>query len=132
MLRIAESGRSGERYILGGGYAELGEIVANLGALTGTKPPKMRIPYLGALAFAAAAETWSRITRTPSVISLAAIRLMNARLAVTSAKAQRELGVTFRPFATTLADTVAWTKASLAHRSNPASPTLSGSARQTA
>jgi dihydroflavonol-4-reductase len=116
MLRIAESGRSGERYILSGDYAELGDVVANLSALTGTKPPKMRIPYLGALAFAAAAETWSRITRTPSVISLAAIRLMNARLAVTSAKAQRELGVTFRPFATTLADTVAWTKESLAHR----------------
>ncbi len=89
-------------------------------------------PSIGALAFAAAAEILSRITRTASVITLAGIRLMAARLAVTSAKAQRELGVTFRPFAATLADTVAWTKASLADRSNPPSPAISGSARQTA
>jgi dihydroflavonol-4-reductase len=132
MLRIAESGRTGERYILSGDYTELGEIVISLAALTGNKPPKMRIPYVGALALAVAAETWSRITRTASVITLAGIRLMAARLAVTSAKAQRELGVTFRPFAATLADTVAWTKESLAHKSNPASPAVSGPARQTA
>jgi len=36
--------------------------------------------------------------------------LMNARLRVTSAKAEKELGVTFRPFAVTLADTVSWAR----------------------
>lgn len=132
MLRIAEAGRSGERYILSGGFLELSELLANLAVLTATRPPKLRIPYVGALAFAAAAETWSRITGRPSAISLAAIRLMNARLAVTSAKAQRELGVTFRPFAVTLADAVAWIKANLPEKSNPASPALSGSVRRTA
>lgn len=131
MVRIAEAGRSGERYILGGEFAELGEIMSSLGRLTGTRPPKLRIRYVGALAFAATAETWSRITGKPSVVSLAAIRLMNARLAVTSAKAQRELGATFRPFAVTLADTVAWTKASLESKSTPEAPALAGSARQT-
>jgi hypothetical protein len=38
------------------------------------------------------------------------IRLMNACLAVTAMKAQRELGVTFRPFEDTLADTAAWAR----------------------
>lgn len=113
MLRIAEVGRSGERYILSGRFAELAEIVTVLSVLTAGKAPKMRIPFAGAMALAAGAETWSRITRQPSALSLDGIRLMNARLAVTAAKARRELGVTFRPFEDTLADTVAWAKTRL-------------------
>ena len=113
MLRIAEAGRSGERYILSGRFAELAEIITILSQLTASKVPTMRLPFAGALALAAGAETWSRITHRPSPLSLEGIRLMNARLTVTAAKAQRELGITFRPFEETLADTVAWTKASL-------------------
>jgi dihydroflavonol-4-reductase len=113
MLRIAEAGRSGERYILSGRYVDLGEILKGLAALTAGKAPQMRIPFAGALAVAAFAETWSRITRKSSPITLEGIRLMNARLAVTAAKAERELGITFRPFEETLADTVAWTRTRL-------------------
>jgi dihydroflavonol-4-reductase len=113
MLRMAEAGRSGERYILSGPFAELGRILAGLGALTGAKAPTRRIPYQGALALAAAAELWSRITGNANVMSLEGIRIMNARLAVTAAKAARELGVTFRPFDDTLADTVAWMRTRL-------------------
>jgi len=123
MLRVAQSGRSGERYILSGEFAELGEIVAALGKLIGAKAPKIRMPYWGALAFAAASETWSRITGAQSVVSVEAIRLMNARLAVTSAKAQKELAVTFRPFSDTLADTVAWVRDNLVVKKNQAAPT---------
>ena len=113
MLRIAEAGRSGERYILSGRFAELGEIITTLSLLTAVKPPTMRLPFVGAMALAAVAQTWSRLTRQTSPLSLEGIRLMNARLAVTAAKAQRELGTTFRPFEDTLADTVAWTKTRL-------------------
>jgi dihydroflavonol-4-reductase len=111
MLRIAAAGRSGERYILSGRFVDLGGILAGLAALTAAKAPKMRIPFAGALMLALVAETWSRITGKPSVMSVDGVRLMNARLAVTAAKAQRELGVTFRPLEDTLADTVAWAAA---------------------
>jgi dihydroflavonol-4-reductase len=113
MLRVAEMGRSGERYILSARFAELGEIVTRLAILSQGKPPKVRIPFAGAMALAAFAETWSRVTHKPTPLSIEGIRLMNARLAVTAAKAQRELGVTFRPFEDTLADCVAWAKARL-------------------
>jgi len=113
MLRIAEIGRSGERYILSGRFVELAEIVAGLATLTDQKAPQLRLPFPAALALAAGAETWSRITRQPSALSIEGIRLMNACLAVTAEKAQRELGVTFRPFEDTLADTVAWSKTRL-------------------
>lgn len=108
MLRIAESGRSGERYILSGPLVELGDIMKELAALTGAREPKIRIPFPAAIAFAAAAETWSRITGTPSPMSVEGLRLMNARHAVTAAKAKRELGVSFRPFRDTLTDATAW------------------------
>jgi len=110
MLRIAEVGRSGERYILSGDFADLESIVRKLAVATGAKAPGARLPFAGALVMAAFAETWSRLTGTPSVMSLEGIRLMNARLAVTAARAQRELGVTFRPFENTLADAVAWSE----------------------
>lgn len=113
MLRIAEAGRTGERYILSGRFAELGEIVSQLVALTGGKAPTLRIPLVGALAIAAVAETWSRITGRPSVMSLEGIRFMNARMEVTAAKAQRELGVSFRPFELTVADAVKWARVRL-------------------
>lgn len=108
MLRIAESGRSGERYILSGGFAELAEILSSPAALTGRKPPTRRIPFAVAVALATVFETWSRITGRAGPMSVEGIRLMNARPCVTSAKAQNELGATFRPFAITLADTVSW------------------------
>jgi dihydroflavonol-4-reductase len=131
MLRIAEIGRSGEQYILSGGFAELADTIANLATLTGAKPPKRRIPFAAAVALATAAETWSRITGTTSPMSVEAIRLMNARLSVTSAKAGKELGVTFRPFAVTLADTVAWARTRL-HEKSDRRPLLSASKQTTA
>jgi dihydroflavonol-4-reductase len=117
MLRIAEVGRAGERYILSGRFLDLEEIIRKLAAATGVKAPTARLPFAGALVLAALAETWSRFTGKPSVMSLESIRLMNARLAVTAAKAERELGVTFRPFGHTLADSVAWADARL-HKSD--------------
>ena len=119
MLRIAESGRSGERYILSGRFVDLGEILAGLALLTAGKAATMRIPFAGMLSIAAVAETWSRITGQSSPITREGIRLMNARLAVSAAKAERELGVTFRPFEQTLADTVAWTKSRLQEQGTP-------------
>jgi dihydroflavonol-4-reductase len=114
MLRIAASGRSGERYILSGPFVNLGDILTMLAALTGNDPPRIRIVFAGALTIAALAETWSRLTGNANVTSVEGIRLMNARIAVSAAKAERKLGATFRPFRETLADAVAWLETRLA------------------
>jgi hypothetical protein len=58
-------------------------------------------------------------------MSLESIRLMNARLAVTAAKAERELGLTFRPFERTLTDAVVWAKTRL-HESVATTPATPG------
>jgi dihydroflavonol-4-reductase len=132
MLHIAQIGRSGERYILSGGFAELADIVANLAALTGGKLPKRRISFMAAIALATAAETWSRITGNDSLMSVEAIRLMNARLCVTAAKADKELGVTFREFPVTLADTVASARTTLQGEAERRQVTLSASSQKPA
>ena len=49
MLHMVQGGRSGERYILSGGYVEFGEIIANLALLTGTRRPKTKMPFAAAL-----------------------------------------------------------------------------------
>jgi dihydroflavonol-4-reductase len=131
-LRIAQVGRPGERYILSGGFAEPADIVANLAALTGVKPPKRRIPFRAAIALATAAETWSRITRNECPMSVKAIRLMNARLRVTAVKAEKELGATFRRLPVTLADTVAWARTRLQEGADQRQLTLSAPRQKTA
>ncbi|MGH7163813.1 MAG: hypothetical protein ACREID_10050, partial [Planctomycetota bacterium] len=54
---------------------------------------------------------WARVTGADARVSIAAVRMMNARLRVSSAKAERELGWRHRPLLQTLADEVAWYRA---------------------
>jgi CBS domain-containing protein len=65
-------------------------------------------------------------------MSVEAIRLMNARLSVTSAKADKELGVTFRPVTVTLEDTVSYARASLQEKTTLGALVLSASQQKTA
>jgi len=132
MVRVAEIGRSGERYILSGDFAELADIISKLAALTGARPPKGRIPFAAAVALATAAQTWSRLRGTTSPMSVEAIRLMNAHLGVTSAKAGKDLGVTFRAFTATLADSVLWAMTRVQENSRRSVPVLSTAKQKTA
>jgi dihydroflavonol-4-reductase len=111
MVRAAERGRPGERYILGGTYYSLAEVLQLLGTVTGIPAPTLAIPYGVAFTIAALAETWARLTGTPTVMTVEGVRTLAAALSVSSARAQRELGATFRPFEDTLRDTVAWIRA---------------------
>jgi dihydroflavonol-4-reductase len=113
MLRVAEVGRSGEQYILSSRYVDLAELIGLLAAATGQPAPNGRIPYSLAWILASLAEGWSRVSGRPSSMSSEAVQLMNARLAVSAAKAERELGASFRPFADTIAETVAWLRTRL-------------------
>ncbi|OLC72443.1 MAG: hypothetical protein AUG04_11915 [Deltaproteobacteria bacterium 13_1_20CM_2_69_21] len=61
-----------------------------------------------ALVYAAVSQTWAKITGGKTLVTLQAVRMMQARLAVTSAKAEQELGWKRRPLRETLADEVAW------------------------
>lgn len=111
MISAAERGRPGEKYILGGDFVTLGDVIRMLEQVSGQPGPRRRIPYPVALGYAAFSELWARLTGAQSLVSLEGVRMMQARLAVTSAKAEQELGWKHRTLRETLADEVAWYRA---------------------
>ena len=107
-ITAAHLGKSGERYILSGGYYDFTDVLATLERVTGVPSPKRKIPYALSLAVGAGAETWARLTGTTALVTLAGVRTLHAKNAVRSDKAILELSASFRPFEETVRDEVAW------------------------
>jgi dihydroflavonol-4-reductase len=107
-LAAMDRGRIGERYILGGQDAPLGEILAEIAALVGRRPPTLKIPRAPLFPLAYAAEAIAQITRKEPFVTADSLRMAKYRMYFTSAKAERELGYHARPYREALADAVAW------------------------
>jgi len=92
-IAALEKGRSGERYILGGENLTLKQILDKLAAITGLPSPRVRVPYVMALATGVVDEmiTGRLLGREPRA-TIDAVRMGRKRMFVTSAKAERELG----------------------------------------
>lgn len=108
MMRAATRGRAGERYILGGQFLTIADVLGTLEHVTKVPAPRLHIPYPVALAFAAMNQTWARMTGRDTLITLEGVRIMQARLRVSSAKAEADLGWRTRSMTETLRDEVAW------------------------
>src|SRR6266403_737874 len=94
-LAALEKGRSGERYILGGENLTLKQILDKLAAITGLPSPKVRVPYVVALATGVVDEvvTGHILGREPRA-TIDAVRMGRKKMFVSCAKAERELGWT--------------------------------------
>jgi dihydroflavonol-4-reductase len=108
MIRAALHGRPGNNYILGGPFTTIENVAATLAQVTGLPAPRVRIPYPIAWAYATLAQAWARITGGQTLVTVAAVQMMHARLRVSSNKALRELRWRYRPLSETLRDEVAW------------------------
>ncbi|MDX1994611.1 MAG: SDR family oxidoreductase [bacterium] len=108
MINAVERGRSGERYIIGGRYYDMGTIAKTVEKVSGVPAPKFHFPYPILLAFARLSETMARLRGTETLITVEGVKTLADPIKVSSAKAERELGVTFRPLEDTLRDEVAW------------------------
>ena len=88
-----EKGIPGQRYILGGENLTLKQILDKLAAITGLAAPKIRLPYVFALA-AGAGDTLvsGRLLHREPRVTLDAVRMGRKKMWVSSEKAQRELG----------------------------------------
>jgi dihydroflavonol-4-reductase len=107
-LLAAESGKIGERYILGGQDVSLAEILREIARLVGRKPPTVQLPVAPLFPLAWLAELGGRITGREPFLTLDSLRMSRHRMFYTSAKAERELGYTARPYREALRDAVAW------------------------
>jgi dihydroflavonol-4-reductase len=97
-----------EKYIVGGHFLEMHEIMGHLEAVTGVRGPRWTIPFAVLLAYGHASEAWARATGGAPLITPLAVRTMAARIALDSSKARRELGLSFRDVRQTFADSAAW------------------------
>jgi dihydroflavonol-4-reductase len=112
MINAVERGRSGERYIVSRGeFVTLARILELLEHVSGVPGPRLRIPFAVTLIYAWLSELYSRITGRPVLVTLNGVRTLQHPRVTSSAKAQRELGASFRPLAETLRDEVAWFRA---------------------
>jgi dihydroflavonol-4-reductase len=107
-----EKGRSGERYILGGENLTLKQILDKLAAITGLPSPKIRVPYVMALATGVVDEivTGRMLGREPRA-TIDAVRMGRKKMFVSSAKAERELGWKIVPVDGALRRAAEWFRA---------------------
>jgi len=105
----AESGRVGERYILGGENVTMKKLLELLSEITGLPAPRVRIPYGPILALSYVNAAVCRVVpgRTPRMTP-ETIRMSRHPMYFDSAKAVRELGFPQTPAKTALAKAVAW------------------------
>jgi dihydroflavonol-4-reductase len=101
-------GRTGERYILGGRDMTLEQILGEIARIVGRKPPRIRLPYGLVLPMAYVAEGMARISGRTGRLTLEGLRMSRKRMFFSSAKAERDLGYSWRPPADAFEDAVRW------------------------
>ncbi len=106
IVRALERGKPGERYILGGDNLSVRELAALCLELLGQRKTIVNVPNT-------ILEGITRVARTlrlPLPYNPHVVPYATKFWFMSSAKAQRDLGVTFRPARETLAPTLAWLK----------------------
>jgi len=98
-------GRVGEAYVLGGHNLEMREMILRTCALAGVRPPP-RVPLALALATAAAQEALAKLRGGRAATTRDLVRSASLYTFVSSAKAERELGYSIRPFDEMLRETL--------------------------
>lgn len=108
-IAALDKGRSGERYILGGENLTLKQILDKLAAITGLPSPRIRVPYVMALATGVVDEiVTGRIRGKEPRATIDAVRMGRKKMFVSSGKAERELGWNCVPVDDALRCAVEW------------------------
>jgi dihydroflavonol-4-reductase len=108
MIAAMEKGKDGGKYIVAGEFYTIEELLRELERVSGVSAPKRRIPHAVVMTFAFIQEVVGRLTGREVLMTREGVRTVSACYRVSSAKARRELGVTFRPLEETFRDVVGW------------------------
>ena len=103
-----QKGRIGERYILGGQDVLLGDMLREIARRVGRPPPRLRLPRQLIFPIAYGAEAIAHFTGREPFVTTTGLRLAKDHMFFTSAKAERELGYTARPYGEAVAEAIAW------------------------
>ncbi len=108
MVRAVEVGKSGERFIIGGRSVKVTEVVRVLEKISGVPAPRVRLSFPVATVIAGVAETVAKFTHQPPALTHDVVEILREDFGASSARAEREFGIDFRPIEETLRDMVEW------------------------
>jgi dihydroflavonol-4-reductase len=110
-LLAAESGRIGERYILGGRNLTLKEMLDMLAAISGLPAPRWKFPHALAYVAACVDTLVSGALRREPQIPLEGVRMARHKMFVDASKATRDLGFSPGPIEGALERAIRWYEA---------------------
>jgi dihydroflavonol-4-reductase len=104
-----ERGEPRRRYLVGGDNLSFDELWAKLGAISGRRPPRGRMPHAAALIAALVDEARCRVVSgAQPVVPLEGVRMARHHMYVESHRARDELGVVTSSVDVALEDSVRW------------------------
>jgi dihydroflavonol-4-reductase len=110
-LLVADKGKVGERYLLGGENLTLKAMLDMLGKITGLHAPSLKIPHGLALGVAYANTVFSRLLGREPGIPIEGVKIARHMMFVDCSRAQRELGFKAGPVSAALERAVRWYEA---------------------
>src|SRR5271168_3392166 len=110
-LLVAEKGKVGQRYLLGGQNLTLKQMLDLLAKITGLPAPSLKIPHGVALGAAYASTIFSRLLGKEPGIPIEGVKIAQHKMFVDCARSQRELGFKAGPIAAALERAVRWYEA---------------------
>jgi dihydroflavonol-4-reductase len=110
-LLVAEKGKVGERYLLGGENLTLKAMLDTLASITGLRAPLLKIPHGLALGVAYANTAFSRLIGREPGIPVEGVKIARHMMFVDCSRAKRELGFQAGPVSAALERAVRWYEA---------------------
>jgi dihydroflavonol-4-reductase len=108
-LLAFEKGQIGARYILGGEDLSLRDILTEIAAIVGRKPPRISLPRGPLFPLAYATEWLAKLRNSGEpMLTVDSLRMSRKRMFFSSAKAEKQLGYTARPALEALQDAIRW------------------------
>ena len=107
-LLVAEKGKVGERYLLGGENMTLKQLLDALAKITGLAAPSLKIPHGLALSVAYINTMFSRLVGREPQIPVEGVKIARHNMFVDVSRAQRELGFQPGSVAAALERAVRW------------------------
>jgi dihydroflavonol-4-reductase len=108
MILVAEKGRTGQRYILGGENLTYGEITQRIARIAGVKAPGWYVPRALAAPLGWIGDFREAVGGTPLITSTTVGFAYCPDFVFSSEKARRELGYTNGPLDGAIRDAIEW------------------------
>jgi dihydroflavonol-4-reductase len=111
LIRVAERGTRGARYIAAGKPMTMAEVFATLEKISGVPAPRNKVPMAALYLIGGLSELQARLTGSPALLSWATVQLIaheGSRNKYDHTKTERELGIRFRDVQQTLQDEIEW------------------------